>query len=268
MTKIKLESYVKGRFGMDLCEFIKQKVEVEALHDYEIAYILEVSKSFVRRLRNTFGVKRANGFTRRFERTYGKGAVDTFKKMIEDPDNSLTDVGKHFEFSREYARQVYNKIYGCSYTEAHKRKRLTRKIKRVADRRRKSKHIGNLLRVSEKMKSLGLESNIADRGRLQMIFTNGYKLALRATSTPVMLGKKQYFRINNAKCTHTDFDFFICLCKNKKDDTHFIIPSNAMPRSVVSLLPQAGPDQSKYAQFKEAWHLLVGKDPKDMRQTH
>ncbi len=32
---------------------------------------------------NAYGIKRATRFSRRFDRRYGKGAVERFKKMIE-----------------------------------------------------------------------------------------------------------------------------------------------------------------------------------------
>ena len=113
------------------------------------------------------------------------------------------------------------------------------------------------MKVTEKVKSMGLVSDITNRKRAFMTLNNGFKLAVRATSTPVNIGGNQYFRINNAKCTNRDLDFFVCLCKNKREDIHFIIPSSAMPQSVVTLLPQAAPDQSKYSRFKEAWSLLL-----------
>ncbi|RLF32358.1 MAG: hypothetical protein DRN08_06730 [Thermoplasmata archaeon] len=130
-----LEVCIKDSFGMDLYEFMKRKVESESLHDYEIANILNnadgklcaVAPRVIGQLRNELGIRRANGFSRRFEIIYGTGAIDTFKEMIEDVDSSLSDVGKYFGFSREYARQVYKKIYGCPYTEAHERKRAARR---------------------------------------------------------------------------------------------------------------------------------------------
>jgi len=127
MTKKDLGAYVEDRFGMDLHEFIKYKVEVESLYDYEIARILNVQPAVIGRLRRRFGIKRAKAFPRRFERIYGLNAVETFKKMIGNPDNSLSDVARHFGFSRQNAWQVYKKIYGCPYTEAYKRKRLEKR---------------------------------------------------------------------------------------------------------------------------------------------
>jgi len=141
---------------MDLHEFIKQKVQVDQLYDCEIASLLEVKDSRITRLRNAYGIKRATGFPRRFDRRYGEGAVEEFKKMIENPTSTLDDIGRHYGFSKEYARQVYKNIYGYAYTEAYKRKRPIR-IKRkmaLAARTYRSNQFGGPTKVSKKTKSL------------------------------------------------------------------------------------------------------------------
>jgi len=259
MTEKQLEVFVKRRFGMDLYEFIKNKVEEESLHDYEIANILNVRAARIGRLRKGFGIKKINGFPRRFDRTHGYGAVEIFKTMIENRDISLSDLARYFGFSREYARQVYKKIYGYPYTEAYKQKRIERKINRDAIRR-KSKDKVALLDVRERIQSLGLAVHMSNKGGFFRLFSNGYRFSLKRSEKPIIIGKKQYFRINPGKDGDKDCDFFICLCRNNEESTHFIIPRNAMPKSGISLFPEAGPDQSKYAQFKEAWHLLTYKD--------
>jgi methylphosphotriester-DNA--protein-cysteine methyltransferase len=268
MTRAKLEKYVKERFGKRLDEFIKQKVEGDTLHDHEIAHILNVDKSRICKLRREYGIKRANGFLRRFERTYGAGAVQTFKKMIESPETSLTDVGRHFGFTREYARHVYRKICGRPYGEAYQRKRLQQHKKRLAEKRNKSKRVGALMRVGEKMRSLGLPCNTAIKGNSYTILINGYKLGLRISCKPTMIGRKAYYRFNKPARSHEHIDFFVCICRRGSKDIHFIIPSNVMPKALISLLPEATPDQSKYAQFREAWHLLDHKISKEAPQIH
>jgi excisionase family DNA binding protein len=150
--KTKLESYVQVRFGMDLYKFIKQKVQVDELYDYEIASLLEVKDSIITKRRNAYGIKRATGFSRRFDRRYGKGAVEEFKKMIENPTSTLDDIGRHFEFSKEYARQVYKEIYGYAYTEAYKRKRLIRREMALAERTDRSNQFGGPTKFSKKTK--------------------------------------------------------------------------------------------------------------------
>ncbi len=256
MTRVELERDVKHRFGMGLYEFVKQKTEVDTLHDHEVAHILGVHQSRICKLRKEYGIKRANGFLRRFERAYGLGAVETFKELVERPNTSLTDVGRHFGFTREYARHVYEKIYGRPYTEAYRKKRLLREKKRLAEKRNKSKRAGALMKVGEKMKSLGLPHSINYNGNSYTISTNGYKLGFRISSTPTLINNREYFRINNEMRAGEHVDFTVCVCRRGAKDTYFIIPSAAMPKALVSLMPEAKNGQSKYAQFKEAWHLL------------
>jgi excisionase family DNA binding protein len=154
-NKTKLESYVQVKFGTDLYGFIKQKAQVDGLYDYEIASLLEVSDSMITKLRNAYGIKRIDGFSRRFDRRYGKGSVEKFKKMIENVDSTLTEIGKHFGFSKEYARQVYKKIYGTAYTEAFKKKRQIKKKKGLSGRTKPPKQFAYPTEGSKKIESTG-----------------------------------------------------------------------------------------------------------------
>lgn len=255
MVRKKLESHIRKRFKMNLCEFIRNKVENEKLYDYEIARLLNVSGRLISNLR-CFCNTRGDGFTRRFERRNGEGAVERFKKLIEDPDLSLSDVSNAFGFSREYARQVCRKIYGRPYTEIYKKKRARKKEAQAADRMRGSKRLGSLMAVKKKMESLGIPSQIKSEGRKYRLVTNGYKVVLKSSARPTRIGRKEYFRINYTGLDDRDCDFFICLCGDQAEKVHYVIPREALPKCTISLLPQAGPEESKYARFKEAWHLL------------
>jgi hypothetical protein len=124
------------------------------------------------------------------------------------------------------------------------------------------------MRVGEKMRSLGLPCNTAIKGNSYTILTNGYKLGLRISCKPTMIGRKEYYRFNKPARSNEHIDFFVCICRRGSKDIHFIIPSNVMPKALISLLPEATPDQSKYAQFREAWHLLDHKISKEAPQIH
>jgi hypothetical protein len=126
MKKEDMELRTLRHFGLTLYEFMRQKVEKDALYDYEIAKILRVSRGQIGKVRRELGINRSDGFPARFERRYGKESLSQFKNMIEDPAISLADVGNHFGFSREYARQVYREIHGFPYTIAYRRKRQER----------------------------------------------------------------------------------------------------------------------------------------------
>ena len=265
MTKKRLEAYVKEQFDMEICKFIKQKVEKEDLYDYEIANILNIKPGHLSTLRSSLGIKRANGFSKRFERTYGLGSIERFKKLIEYPKSTLSNVGRHFGFSREYARQVYQKIYGYPYTDTWRRKRLKMKtISTYRTTRIKSKNQDAIIKVQEKIEAMGLTSHIVNKENKYVIHANGFEIVLKRSSKPVLMNNRQYFRFNRIEYANMDCDFFICLCKNKQNDTYYIIPHNVMPRRSVSLFPQAGINESKYAQYKEAWHLLKHENAKKL----
>ena len=134
----RLETHEEEMFNMSLGEFIREKIERENLYDYEIARILNVSNEIIGKLRKDYGIKKATHFVRRFEENYGHGSIATFKRTIENPHATLTDVAGYFGFSRENARLVYKKIYGFPYTETHKRKQEIKRRLREELRPQKS----------------------------------------------------------------------------------------------------------------------------------
>lgn len=140
MTTTRLETYTRKRFGMELSEFIKIKVQKENLYDYEIASALKVSSNRIGKLRKSFRIKKANTFSKRFECTYGTGSLQRFKEIIEDPENSLSDVARYFGFSRENARIVCHKIYGFPCTRIFKRKLQLRRRNSLIDKRPKRRN--------------------------------------------------------------------------------------------------------------------------------
>ncbi len=259
MDRSWIEDKVKKEFGMTLYEFIIQKTRRESLYDYEIANILGVTTWQIRRYRNGFGIRKANAFPRRFEQTYGEGAISIFKKIVGNPDSSLADAGRHFGFTREYARYVYKNIYGKTYSEAFLEKKRIRKKRKLSRIRRKSQRISYLMEVMGRMKLNGIISKIWDSPH-HLIKTNGYNLSIKISSKPSMVGNKLYFLFRNGKRRYDNVDFFICLCKNGKGFIHYIIPANVMPRSGISILHQEEACNGKYSQFKEAWHQLVRED--------
>ncbi len=257
MTIAQMEDYVRDRFSVGLHEFIRQKVEVESLYDYEVANSLNMHGVQIGKLRRAFRISKGNGFARRFEGRYGKGAVNTFKEIIHKRENTLADAARHFGFSREYARQVYRKVYGRQYTEVFRKKVVARQRTRL-DAKMKSKRLKPLMEVMEKMRSLGFSPCIRNDGPSFTIIANGYKLGFRSTSKPVSLAsKKRYYRISQGTGSNGHHDFLVCLCGNNANTTHYVIPRHVMPKYGVYLIPEAGPDESKYAKFKEAWHLLT-----------
>ncbi len=97
-------------------QFIREKVEVDALTDAEIASQLNVGTSTIAHWRNRLNIKPANKFKRKFKEKYGPDALDCFDRMIKNRA-TLQEIALYFGFSREYARQVYNQLYEGSYSE-------------------------------------------------------------------------------------------------------------------------------------------------------
>jgi len=255
MNRKKLEIFVKERFDMNLCNFIKHKCEDESLFDCEIAELLSVSSSFVAKLRKSCGLKKIDGFQKRFENRYGNGAVNQFKTLIEMDDMTLTDVARIFGFSRENARIVYQKIYKHPYTIRYREKADNRKKRetRIRERTMKSMPIS---RTIEKMKQMGFHPLLVKDGNACRIRLNGFKIVHKRTASPVVIGKKLYYRINTDINANKDSDFFICRCGDSSQSIHYIIPKNEIPKYTVSLAPISSANESKYAKYKEAWHLL------------
>jgi len=96
-------------------QFIRTKVEQERLGDAQIAQLLHVGTSTASHWRNKFHIKPADKFERKFQEKYGPDALECFDMMICH-GGSLQEVATYFGFTREYARQVYNKLYHGSYS--------------------------------------------------------------------------------------------------------------------------------------------------------
>jgi transposase len=97
-------------------KFLREKVEVKTLTDAQIARLLKVGTSTVSHWRNKFNIKPADKFNRKFKEKYGPDALECFDMMVKNR-TTLQEIAHYFGFSREYARQVYTKLYRGSYSE-------------------------------------------------------------------------------------------------------------------------------------------------------
>ena len=96
-------------------QFIRTKVEQERLGNAQIAQLLHVGTSTASHWRNKFHIKPADKFERKFQEKYGLDALACFDRIIRH-GGSLQEVANYFGFTREYARQVYTKLYHGSYS--------------------------------------------------------------------------------------------------------------------------------------------------------
>lgn len=261
-----LNCFVKNRYGMELSAFIKQKVEDEFRYDYEIGHLLHISSYYVCKLRKAFGIRRSDGFRRRFEESYGPNAVQRFKKLAEDPDTSLADVARYFGFSRQYAHEVCKKIYGHPYTKFLDKKRSGQRGRGLVFDG-VSEIPQPLVEAVNKLKSLGLPVRIDKKKHCYMISANGYTMVFKYALKPFRGGRREYFHINNVRSSNTHFHFVLFFCKGEKKSAFFIIPRRYMPRTNSTLVLDGKSTRGKYSQFKNAWNILTQTaDPGEVSQ--
>lgn len=105
-------------------KFLRDKVESEALTDAQIARLLNVGTSTISHWRNKFNIRPADKFKRKFQEKYGTDALQSLDIMVKN-QTTLQEIANYFGFTREYARQVYNKVYKRPYSE-HVRQRRYR----------------------------------------------------------------------------------------------------------------------------------------------
>ncbi len=256
MDMEKLEENVRERFNMDLHAFLRQKIEKESYYSYEVAEMLDMSVSDVRILRNVFGVKRGSVFEKQFKKKYGRGSLETFRIMISDSDTTLADVGRYFGFSREYARQVYRKIYGKPYTQNHERKMAV-----WQERSEKSKKYYPVpeaaYKIISKLCTMGYRPEYIKPGSRYWIAVNGYRILLRSGRHPARNGRQLYFQINlDRKLSKKELDFCICMLGYGTTEIFYIIPTDILNGYSISLPTAENAHGKKYANYLEAWHLL------------
>jgi hypothetical protein len=104
--------------------FLRENVEVQTLTDAQMARLLKVGTSTVFHWRHKFHIKPADKFHRNFKEKYGPDALECFDRMVKNR-TTLQDIAHYFGFSREYARQVYTKLYGGSYSEHQRQGRYS-----------------------------------------------------------------------------------------------------------------------------------------------
>jgi ribosomal protein S24E len=257
MNKAELESYVKRSFHLTLKDFLKQRIEGDGFFDREIADTLHVSISTAHKLRKQYGIKKADTVLKRFETTYGPGAVQLFQDIIEDPSTSLSDVGRSFGFTRENARQVYQKIYGFPYTEAHRQKLLHRRSE--ADSLKfSSRRLIHLKAVKEKLTAMGLAPTMVFEGNVYLLLTNNnLKVGVLYNGKLRQIGNSQYFAVRPIHKQKQGCDVFILTYLHKGVRGYYIIPHRYIPKDGTMITVSADDTNGKYTRFKDAWDVLV-----------
>ena len=260
MDEKELKKSVSEKYNMELEAFLTQKVETESLFNYEIAELLGISSSEVCSLIKSSGKQRGCVFKRQFKKKYGSNALKQFDKMISDPETTLADVGRHFGFSREYARQAYKTLYGKPYTKAHQKKKSIRREISKSKRRNPVPEVPST--IISKLASLGFKPEFSGESSSYIITVNGYRILLRSSSNPVKKGKQFFFQISlNRSQNNRDFDFIICLLRDQSGSAFYVIPEAEPVGSSISLPGPKKAKGKKYGKYLDAWHLIEPCNP-------
>jgi hypothetical protein len=256
MKKMHLEARIKTLSNGSAEDFIRHMAEVRRLTDREIADIINVSIPTVRKTRKRYRIKRGDASLRRFEERYGPDAVQRFKSIIEEPRSSLADVGRQFGFTREYARQIYRKIYGFPYTETYRNKIALRRLE--ADSLKfSSGRLLHLKDVKDKIGKMGLNPRILIKSGSHILMTNNnHAVAVICASKPRRTKNTKYFPVPKLSKQRQACDFFVLTCLNNGDSIYYIIPSEVMPKKGALIPVSSNNGNNKYSMFKDAWHLV------------
>ena len=165
-------------------------------------------------------------------------------------------MGRQFGFTRENARQTYEKIYGFSYTVTHKRKILLRRLK--ADSLRfSSGRLMHLRRVKEKITNEGLAPTILIEARSHLLVTNNnVRVAVVIASKLRRVKDKKYLQVTILSKQRRACDFLVLSHFNNGDSIYYVIPTHVMPKRGTAIPVSSSDVNSKYSIYKDAWHLL------------
>lgn len=214
---------------------------------------------------------------------YGREIINDLKAVKTQQYWNLTEVGKKYGFSREYARRLFKKVFGKSVTKYEKAKT----VKRTAEiksmncandpRHKMANYKGGHpkagakaeLLVFNKCKELGFDVEIPCN-QVYDLKINGFNVDVKSSSREQKMLKKgqvgnrsSYYYFGTRPRQHAQCDFYVCHAI--PIDTFYIIPKQIMAPTGCHIRANNIryrayiPKRVDYDQYKEAWHLLTGQ---------
>ncbi len=225
----------------------------------------------------------------RFDEKYRhKGGFTKFKEMVDDLA-TLEKIGNHFGFSRQNTAGLYRSFYGEPYNKVQAK----RKAKRTKEAKRRSTDLDARLKeynklgkersvkktfytkvVKERAEQLGIEVKLTSKRNSAVKMTlNGKSVNISGTNTETIyhIPRKRrpsiYYRFAITS-RPVDFCIFVLdLGPEEGEDryTFYIIPFKEIEHLTLITLKDRysnyrrkrnGEPPSKYAKYRNAWHLL------------
>ena len=227
--------------------------------------------------------KQRDRFSIKLTNRHGSAFLDDYMALSSKQYWDLTAIAKKYGFSRERARQIYNRLFRTPYMSIKKRKTKdkndqTNAMNRACDPRQKVAGYtgGPVLKGAEvellafqKMVELGVNVEFQKNVSYDMI-ANGYKVDIKSCYVSAKTNSrttKRYFHFCITKKQFDLCDFFICFTvlkgifyiipKTELNSRSIYIPTNYNYQHTYFPLRKYYQNRPKrYEKYKEAWHLL------------
>lgn len=216
---------------------------------------------------------------------YGKEILSDFDNLFNQSDISLIDISKKYGFTREYARQVFEKIFKFHFTVIKKQKIEQRKQKLELVRQLRKNPCSKVERfkagdsnaykgaLAEKKvydicNVLGYEIKPYTPGLTIDLVINNYMVDVKSCYSTVITAKgktTRQFHFNITSTQREIADFIICYAVTI--NKFFVIPIGAFPNGNNLYIPEKPESfwvcmgtnmhsKSHWYQYLEAWYLL------------
>ncbi|MCK5833331.1 hypothetical protein KAH81_06635 [bacterium] len=225
----------------------------------------------------------------RFDEKYRhKGGFEKFKDMVDNL-STLEEIGDHFGFSRQNTAGLYRSFFGEQYNKVqYKRKYKKAKEARIRStdldarldeynklgKERSAKKTFYTKVVKDKAEKLGITAELdAKRNSAVRMILNGNSVNISGTNTETIyhIPRKRrpsiYYRFAITSRS-VDFCIFVLDLGEEEGDeryTFYIIPFKEIENLTLITLKDRysdyrrkrnGDPPSKYAKYRNAWHLL------------
>lgn len=216
---------------------------------------------------------------------YGNEILVDFNNLLNQDNKSLADIADKYGFTRERARQLFEKIHKFHYTVIKKQRSANRLEKRQKDQQLRKNPCDKILRFKEgdnnQFKGALAEKRVFDicaalsydirpftKGQQIDLIINGYHVDIKSSYTPTITSPRRtskQFHFSISEYQRTNCDFIICYAV--LINSFFIIPINEYPNADSLYIPEKPQSswicngmnkhrKSKWYDYLEAWHLL------------
>lgn len=210
-------------------------------------------------------------FIKKLYKKYGQKIINDFKSLKTKPFWNLIDIGNKYNFSTEYARQIYNKLFQEPYNIARikKTKTINEEISCINDPRRKvAEYRSGKVRIGavaellffKKCIELGFKTQILCNKSVD-IKINDYLIEIKSASVAIKTTKTNnhsYYIFILSEEQRRIANFVACYIYPQKQ--FYIIPSKSLKGNTIYILSDYYTKRNRYLEYRNAWRLLIVKE--------